>query len=126
LKRIVTKTDIKIIIFVILMWITSIFIAFFALDNGNEKAVIYVNGRQYASYVFKDIEEKEILTINNLGENVIEITKNGVKVLESDCKDKTEIRDDYINKSYQSLVCLPHRLVIKIEGGGEDIDEITY
>ncbi|MBE7038611.1 MAG: NusG domain II-containing protein [Ruminococcaceae bacterium] len=126
MKRIVTKTDIKIIIFVILMWITSIFIAFFALDNGNEKAVIYVNGRQYASYVFKDIEEKEILTINNLGENVIEITKNGVKVLESDCKDKTEIRDDYINKSYQSLVCLPHRLVIKIEGGGEDIDEITY
>lgn len=109
-----------------MLWILSLVVAFLNYDNGNEKAVIYVNGTRYASYVLKDIKDKEIVKIDNVGKNVIEITKDGVKVIESDCKDKTEIKDYYINKGYQSLVCLPNRLVIKIEGGGEDIDEITY
>ena len=109
-----------------MLWILSLVIAVLNFDNGNEKAVIYVNGTRYASYTLKEIKDKEIIEIDNIGKNVIEITKDGVKVIESDCKDKTEIKDYYINRSYQSLVCLPNRLVIKIEGDGEDIDEITY
>ena len=126
MKNVFKKADIKIIVFVLMLWILSLVIAVLNFDNGNEKAVIYVNGTRYASYTLKEIKDKEIIEIDNIGKNVIEITKYGAKVIESDCKDKTEIKDYYINRSYQSLVCLPNRLVIKIEGDGEDIDEITY
>ncbi len=125
-KKTFTSADIKIIIFAFVLWIISIFLSFNLLNGGNEKAVIYVNGKVYASYVLKDINDKEIIEIENHGKNIVEITKKGVRVTYSDCKDKTEIREDYINKSWQTLVCLPHKLVIKIEGGGDDIDEITY
>lgn len=126
LEKTFTSADIKIIAFVIVLWIVSIFLSVIFSGGGDKKAVIYVNGKHYASYTLNDIKDKEVLKIQNNGENIVEITKNGVRVIESDCKDKAEIRKDYINKSWQTLVCLPHKLVIKIEGGGDDIDEITY
>lgn len=120
------SADIKIIIFAVVLWIVSIVLSFKLVNGSNEKAVIYVNGEVYASYNLNDIKDREIIEINNNGKNVVEITKNGVRVIQSDCKDKSEIREDYINKPWQTLICLPHKLVIKIEGGGDDIDEITY
>ncbi|UKI38046.1 MAG: NusG domain II-containing protein [Clostridiales bacterium] len=37
-----------------------------------------------------------------------------------------EINGGTINKAGQSLICLPNRFLVKIEGGGDEIDAVTY
>ena len=51
--------------------------------------------------------------------NVIEITEGGVRMKEADCPDQICVSRGLIQKSGQSIVCLPHRLVIRLEQVGD-------
>ena len=72
--------------------------------------------------------------------NVIEITEGGVRMKEADCPDQICVnhlaisRDGesicvsrgLIRKSGQSIVCLPHRLVIRLEQlGDQELDAVA-
>ena len=122
----IKKGDFVIIFLIAAVWVLSL-VPFFAYGkNENVRAVIYLDGEKYAEYALKNFEKPKYITVEKYGRNVVEISKNGVRVTESDCKDKLEIKSGLINKPYQSLICLPNRLVIKIEGGGEAVDAVTY
>ena len=43
--------------------------------------------------------------------------------MDSDCKDRQCIGE--IQKSGEMIVCLPHKLIVKIEGSGE-VDGVAY
>lgn len=60
------------------------------------------------------------------GFNVIAVTKSGVFVSEADCPDQICVRQGEISQSGESIVCLPHRLVIRLEGEGTgELDAMT-
>lgn len=120
------KGDFAVIISVLCLWAVS-FLPFLS-HGGTESvyAVIYLDGEKYASYALNGIDKPKYITVEKFGKNVIEISKSGVRVTQSDCRDKFEIKGGIISKPNQSLICLPNRLVIKIEGGGESIDAVTY
>lgn len=108
------------------VWVLSL-IPFFALGKtANLKAVVYLDGKKYAEYTLEKYDKPISVTVSGTGRNIVEISKNGVRVTGSDCADKLEIKGGTINKAGQSLICLPNRFLVKIEGGGEKIDAVTY
>ena len=51
------------------------------------------------------------------GSNTVVIREGGVSVTESDCPDKICVNQGVIRYSGESIVCLPHKLVVTVVGG---------
>ncbi|MBE7047211.1 MAG: NusG domain II-containing protein [Ruminococcaceae bacterium] len=117
-----------VIIIIALICGASLMILPMVLDNdSNGVCVIKVNGEEIRRIDLSSVLEDETIVIDNeYGENHILVTKNGVSVIYSDCLQKVEMTDEPIYKPGQSLVCLPHRLVIEIIGEGDIPDAVTY
>lgn len=58
------------------------------------------------------------------GHNTLIIQNQQVWMQDADCKGKDCVRQGKIKKTGQSIVCLPHKIVITIEGEA-DIDSIV-
>ena len=58
--------------------------------------------------------------------NLILISGGTVKVTDADCPDQLCVRQRSISKNGESIICLPHKLVITIDSPEEsDIDAVT-
>ncbi|MCR4762268.1 MAG: NusG domain II-containing protein [Lachnospiraceae bacterium] len=53
------------------------------------------------------------------GKNTVVIENGACFVREADCPDEICVRRGRIRRDGETIVCLPHRLVIRIEGGEE-------
>ncbi len=119
--------DVIIIALALLCGIGLIFSSSFSDNADKGICVIKVNGQEIRKIDLSMVSDDEVIKIDNeYGENHILITKDGVSVTYSDCVQKVEIQDKPIYKPGQSLVCLPHRLVIEIVGDGDNPDAVTY
>ena len=120
-----TKTD-KIIFWSVLLSavLFLLFSNMFFAKAGGGSIVIELSGKEYARYGQAALAKPKTLEIKTeFGYNKIDVSNNGARVLESDCKDKQCIGE--IHKIGEMIVCLPHRLVVKIEGNGE-VDGVAY
>lgn len=120
-----TKTD-KIIFWGVLL--ASVLFLLFSnvifAGNGGKTIVIERSGKEYARYEQDALTTPKTLEIQTeFGYNKIEVSDKGVRITESDCKDKQCIGQ--ISKTGEIIVCLPHRLVVKIEGNRE-VDGVAY
>lgn len=70
-------------------------------------------------------EDKTIEIPGPLGKSVVEIKNRKVRILSSPCPDKLCVKQGYISESGQVIICLPNRVVIKIEGRAS-FDALTY
>ena len=50
--------------------------------------------------------------------NIIEVRDGKVGIISADCSDKTCVKTGFISRPGQICVCVPSRLIIKIEGEG--------
>ncbi|MEY8762249.1 MULTISPECIES: NusG domain II-containing protein [Clostridium] len=57
--------------------------------------------------------------------NIVEVENGRIRISEADCPDKICVKTGWISKPGQSIVCLPHKLIIKIEGKNSQYDEIS-
>lgn len=57
--------------------------------------------------------------------NFIEIKDGHVRITQSTCRDQICVNTPAISQVGQSIVCLPHKLVIRIEGNDQKIDGIS-
>ena len=88
--------------------------------------VIEINGEEFARYDLPAITGEKVIEIDNeYGRNTIIIDKNGAAVTHSNCADKYEVKAGKITSSGQSLICLPHRLTVRLEGA-EKSDGIAW
>ena len=111
MRKFIKPVDL-IVVFIVL--ISSFLITCLFSSGVAQNVVIYVNGNEYGRY---NIESKQIIEVETeYGRNVVNIDNKSVWVSETNCKDKVEINAGSISKSGQSLVCLPNRLVVAIEG----------
>lgn len=84
--------------------------------------VVKINGVETASYSLSDDVRQEIRTgENNENINVLIIKEGKAYVSEADCPDG--ICKDYRPISYvgETIVCLPHKVVIEITGNSTDV-----
>ena len=54
------------------------------------------------------------------GENVLEICDGEARMLEADCPDQLCVKQKVISRKGESIICLPHRLVIEVTEGEEN------
>ncbi len=90
--------------------------------KGN-RVVVKINGVETQSYSLSENTEFKIETgKNNENINVVVIENGKVRVTDADCPDG--ICKDYRPISYvgQTIVCLPHKVVIEIIGDDTDMD----
>lgn len=60
------------------------------------------------------------------GENILLIEPDGVRVQSADCPDKLCVKRGKISDGLLPLVCLPHRLTVRIVGGEPaEIDAVS-
>ena len=59
--------------------------------------------------------------------NLLLISNGQVSVSDADCPDKLCVHQHSISRNGESIICLPHKLVIQIEAKEEsELDSVTY
>ena len=113
-----TRWDKIVIVFILSLAILCYIIFSYAVFGGQAEGVeIFVDGNEYGTYLFSEIDEKKILRIESeSGFNVVEITKDGAKMIETSCPDKVDIQNGKITKPGQMIICVPHKVSVKITG----------
>lgn len=92
------------------------------LVTGNIKtgstACIYSDGKLVKTIELSEAENGTF-TIHgeNGGWNTIEIKDGTIGVSDADCPDRICVHTSYISDGVQPIVCVPNRLVIRIESG---------
>ncbi|WP_055669344.1 NusG domain II-containing protein [Desnuesiella massiliensis] len=92
-------------------------------------AEVSVNGKLHKKIRIDNHKGTDNYTVKNeYGINVIQVKDNKVAIIEADCPDKVCEKPGFIQKPGETLVCLPHRLVVEIKGNSIDQDEtiISY
>ena len=57
--------------------------------------------------------------------NVIEVSGGRVRVSDADCPDRLCVRQGWIRFGGESIVCLPHKLVVTVRGSEHDLDAVA-
>ena len=80
--------------------------------------MVTADGKEAGRY---PLAEDRQVTIGAADYNVLEIKDGAAAVVEANCGDHTCIRTGQISREGEAIVCLPHRLVVRIEGGDEPL-----
>ncbi len=92
--------------------------------NNNNNVIVSINNEIYSTYeLFKD----DTYTINvNNSFNTFEVKDGYVKMINANCNDKRCLAQRKINSNFETIVCLPHKLVIEVDNNVEnEIDSIA-
>lgn len=81
-------------------------------QTGN-RIVITVDGEEYGAYPLD--QDREIEVKSKSGYNVVVIEDGQVYIKEADCPDKYCVKQGKISGRHESLVCLPHKLIVEVE-----------
>lgn len=118
---------------IILIVLASIFLGSFLIrqyifnQKNNLIVNIYVDNKLYKKTPL-DKTSKRIININTqYGKNKVLIDNKGVRIIESNCKNKICVKTGYIKYNGQSIICLPHKVYIEIVSNQkEKLDELSY
>lgn len=113
-----TKGDKILIVAVIIINVISLWLVKNVAFNQDSKYIsVQVNGEEIKRITFdKNMVGKQIPIETEYGYNLIEIGDGKVRVIEADCPDKLDVKQGYISRVGEVIVCLPNRLVIEIKG----------
>lgn len=93
-----------------------------------DNVVVKVDGKEYGTYPLSD--DNEIVIDNAYGKNVLVIEAGKCYMKDADCRDGICVRHRPIDRSGDTIICLPHKLVAEITAGAdsnpnEEIDATT-
>lgn len=119
------KKDIILIAAVLVIALISLAAIKMTQKDGKE-VVVTVNGKEvYKTSINKDQTYK--IPVKN-GKNILEIKDKKVTMKEADCRDQICADHKAIEKSGETIVCLPHKVVIEIKsenGKEQELDGVT-
>ena len=115
----------KDLIFIFSILIVAVFLLLIQRVYGNaqgeaDMVKITVDQKLYGTY---DLNKNQTITIqNDSGINTIQIQNKEVWMEEADCPDGYCKEQGHISKNKQTIVCLPHRLVVEVSNDSEKSD----
>ena len=93
--------------------------------DGAVHVVVTVDGKSYGTYSLK--REQVIRIETEYGYNELTIKDGKAGVTASDCKNQVCVHSMSISQNGQSIICLPHKLVLQICAKEEGaLDAVTY
>lgn len=106
----------------------AVWLALSRSGPGGARAVVERNGSVVLSRELEGLSEPEFAEIE--GENgvrlTVEFSREGARVIETNCPGKTCQRTGLLTRAGESAVCLPGRVVLRLEGPGTETDAETY
>lgn len=126
--KLLKKCDILLIIFLVILSFLPYFI-FLKFINKNYKstyAEIKVNGELFKNIPLSSHSGANSFIIKTAhGNNKVLITNDSISITEADCSDALCIKQGSIKKVGQTLICLPHKIIIEIKGEeSDDLDDL--
>ncbi|MNW38821.1 hypothetical protein D3C74_158980 [compost metagenome] len=90
-------------------------------------AKITVDGKLFKT-VSLTKEEQTVEIKTEFGSNTLKIHDYGIEMHDADCKDKVCFTFGFVDRNGGTIICLPHRLMVEVEGPsgeGDDVDVIV-
>lgn len=88
-------------------------------------AVVYLDGKEQGRYPLGE-EQAIKISAGDGGYNILEIKGGEADITEASCPDKICVGQHPVKRRGESLVCLPNKVVVEIQNGGEpEIDGST-
>lgn len=103
--------DTLLILAIALIAVLTCVIVYCSLGEGG-RAVVELDGKELGSYPLS--EDTEVRIGSELGENILVIKDGKAYVSSADCPDGICVSHYPISREGETIVCLPHRLVIRI------------
>ena len=122
MKQYIKKADIILLIVLVLVGLAST--AYVAMSrSGGDTVIIEQRGELYGKYSL--FEDRTITIEGAKTKNVVSISGGEVTMSESTCKNQVCVRHGAISAAGESIICLPNRVVVRIEGKGGGYDAVS-
>lgn len=108
------KNDL-ILIFAALLLAAALWGALAVFRSEGAYALVTVNGEEYGRYALDKDTQQSIISGEH--SNLLVISEGGARISEADCPDKLCVNQGEIRYGGQSIICLPHKVVVEIVGG---------
>lgn len=120
------RCDIVVVAVILAIALLTFLIPYYINEKrAGSKVIILQNGEETGSYNLSE-NNTVIVCGEDGGYNLILISNSEVRVTDADCPDKLCIRQREISRNGESIICLPHKLVVMIESPEEsDLDAVT-
>lgn len=118
------KDGIIVVVVLVLALISAIWFYGGSKESGS-RVRITIDGKKYGEYSL--FQEQEIEISNEQGYNRCLIRDGKVVMIDADCPDGYCVEHKPISYTKETIVCLPHKLVVEITGAvqADGIDSIT-
>lgn len=116
------RNDILLIAAVLALAAIAFLIFHFSGSRGDH-VVVLMGGEQVASYSLS--EELELVLRTGEETNTLVIRDGKAQVTAATCPDGICVNHHPIDKAGETIVCLPHQLVIKVEATEDEVDGVA-
>ena len=114
--RILRKTDIVLIAFFIILAFSLFFVFIFMGPTAGSVARVTIDGEEVLSIDIAANEGKIFNVVSSYGLNVLSVENGRIRMIDADCPDGVCLRMGAISNTFQTITCLPHRLVVELTG----------
>lgn len=122
------KGDILLLLIMLIAGISYFGLKFLYKDTGDKTIVISINGKEYDRIAMSNLNSEKLIHIDlEEGRYIdIKVDSQGAHVSDVICPDKICVKTGVIDKVGQSIVCLPNKVQVFIEGSAEtDVDYVS-
>lgn len=124
MKGVITdrNTAIRDIVLILAIALVGLCLLFF---NGRKttpgsSVVVEVDGKTVASY---PLDTDGVFVLNG-GTNTLEIKDGRARISDADCPNMQCVRQGWISRGGQSIVCLPNKLIVTVTSSDRSVDYI--
>ena len=121
------KRDIILVLSMVIIAAAAFLIINFAVKKDGSYAVIKVDGKVIKTLDLNSGETTIEVNGYQGGVNKVVINDGKVGMTEADCPDELCVKTGKISRVGETIVCLPHRVVVEIKGSPDDdsIDSVV-
>ena len=114
------NTAIRDIVLILAIALVGLCLLFFhgRKTTPGSSVVVEVDGKTVASY---PLDTDGVFVLNG-GTNTLEIKDGRARISDADCPNMQCVRQGWISRGGQSIVCLPNKVVVTIEGNDKTVD----
>ena len=114
------KNDLLLLGVLLCVCIAVLLVFSFGKGKAGGTVVVTVDGEEYGRYDLA--EEQKVLIYNDQNEvtNTLLIKDHKADMIDADCRDLLCVKQKAIDRSGETIVCLPNRVVVSVEKAGQD------
>ncbi|MDD3222982.1 MAG: NusG domain II-containing protein [Lachnospiraceae bacterium] len=114
------KGDIILICVILCLGLAGFFLVRSMNHEDGGTLTVTVDGQVYETY---DLDEDQEVSLDVDGwHNHFQIKDGVVSMTEADCPDQYCVKHSAITKVNETIICLPHKVVLEITGGSQERD----